>query len=115
MLHENDIRGKLTVTSKGSKSPDKIEDILKSKINPTEIRVGINSLKTLRNGKVQIEAGNKEDIEILTKDIHEKCGDKLEVVHRLRNPRLVIYNIPEDISTQNIEETILAQNPEFNL
>jgi hypothetical protein len=65
---------------------------------------------------VQIEAGNKEDIEILTKDIHEKCRDKLEViVHRLRNPRLVIYNIPEDISTQNIEETILAHNPEFNL
>ena len=78
--------------------------------------MGINSLKSFRNGKVQIEAGNKEDIEILTKDFHEKCGDKLEViVHRLRNPRFVIYNIPDDISTQNIEETILAQNPEFNL
>jgi hypothetical protein len=60
--------------------------------------VGINSLKSLRNGKVQIEAGNREDIETLTKGIHEKCGVKLEViVHRLRNPRLVIYNVPEDI------------------
>ena len=28
---------------------------------------------------------------------------------------MVIYNVPEDISTQNVEETILAQNPEFNL
>ena len=37
------------------------------------------------------------------------------IVRRLRNPRLVIYNIPEDISTQNIEEIIVAQNPEFNL
>ena len=36
-------------------------------------------------------------------------------MHRLRNTRLVIYNIPEDISTQNIEENILNQNPEFNL
>jgi hypothetical protein len=36
-------------------------------------------------------------------------------VHSLRNPRVVIYNIPEEISTQYIEETILAQNPEFNL
>jgi len=78
--------------------------------------VGINSLKTLRNGKVQIEAGNKEDIDILTKDIHEKCGNKLEViVHRLRSHRMVIYDVPEDISTQNVEETILVQNPEFNL
>ena len=78
--------------------------------------MGINSLKSLRIGKVQIEAGNKEDIDILTKDIHEKFGDKLEVsVQKLRNPRLVIYNIPEDISTQNIEDTIIAQNPEFKL
>jgi hypothetical protein len=78
--------------------------------------VGIDSLKSLRNGKVQIEAGNKEDIEKLTRNIHEKCGDILQViVHRLRNPRLVIYNIPEDISTQNIEETIIAQNPELTL
>jgi len=111
----NQKRYKLTVTSKDSNSPDTIKDILKSRINPTDIRAGINSLKTLRNGKVQIEARNKVDIEILTKDIHER-GDRLEViVHRLRNPRMVIYNVPEDISTQNVEETILAQNPEFNL
>jgi hypothetical protein len=78
--------------------------------------VGINSLRTLRNGKVQIKTGNKKDIGILTKDIHDKCGDKLEIlVHKLRNPRIVIYNVPEDISTQNVEETILAQNPEFDL
>jgi len=56
-----------------------IQDIIKSRINPTDIRVGINSIKTLKNGKVQIETGNKEDIEILTNDIHKKCGDKLEV------------------------------------
>jgi hypothetical protein len=86
-----------------------IKDILKSRINPTDIRVGINSLKTLRNGKVQIETCNKEDIEILTKNIH-KCGDKLEVLaHKLRNPRIVIHIVPEDISTQNVEETILGQ------
>ena len=36
-------------------------------------------------------------------------------VQKLRNPRLVIYDIPEDITTQNIEDTIIAQNPELNL
>ena len=107
---------KLTVSSKESKSADTIKEILKSNINPTEIKVGINALKTLINGKVQIEAQNKEDIDKLTKDINEKCGDKLTVsVRKLRNPRLVIYDIPEDITTQNIEDTIIAQNPELNL
>jgi len=51
----------LTVSSEESKSADTIKGILKSHINPTEIKVGINALKTLRNGKVQIEAQNKED------------------------------------------------------
>jgi hypothetical protein len=107
---------KLTVTSKESHSADPIKEILKSSINPTEIKVGINLFKTLRSGKVLIEARNKEDIDKLTKDINEKCGDKLTAsVQKLRNPRLVIYDIPEDITTQNIEDTIIAQNPKLKL
>jgi hypothetical protein len=35
--------------------------------------------------------------------------------HKMRNPMLVLYNIPEEISTQNIEEIMIAQNPELNL
>jgi hypothetical protein len=78
--------------------------------------VGIKAIKALRNGRVQIETGSKEEIEILTQDINEKCGQNLEAhVHKLRNPRLVIYNIPDDISTNNVEETILVQNPKLNL
>ena len=106
----------LTVSSNESKSADTIKEILKSNINPTEIKVGINALKTRRNGKVQIEAQNKEDSDKLTKDINEKFGDKLTVsVRKLRNPSLFIYDIPEDITVQNTEDTIIAQNPELNL
>jgi len=40
----------------------------------------------------------------------------LEVnVHKLRNPRLVIYNIPKTISISNIQDTLPAKNPELNL
>jgi hypothetical protein len=89
--------------------------LLKSKINPTEIKVGINSLKPLRDGRVLIETGSKEQVEILTRDINEKCGEKLVANIRLRNPRLVIYNIPEDIYTENTEGTLLAHNPKLYL
>jgi len=47
--------------------------------------VGINSLKSLKNGTVQIERSSKEEIETLTRDINEKCGGELEAnVHTLR-------------------------------
>lgn len=48
-----------------------------SKINPTEIKLGINILKALKNGKVLIQTNSKEEIEVLVKDINAKCGGKL--------------------------------------
>jgi ribosomal protein L7Ae-like RNA K-turn-binding protein len=109
-------RFKITVTSKENQTSETIRELLKSKVNPTEIKVGINTLKSLRNSKVLIETNTKEEMEILGKDINEKCGDILEAhIHKLRNPRLVIINIPEDITTDNLEDTLLAQNPDLDL
>ena len=36
-------------------------------------------------------------------------------VHKLRKLRLIVYNIPEDIFLQNIEDTLLNQNPDLGL
>jgi hypothetical protein len=107
---------KLTVSAKGNQSADTIKGLLKSKINPTEIKVGINTLKTLKIGKAFIKTNSKEEIEILEKDINAKYEGQLEAnIHKLRNPRLLIFNIPEDISPGNLEDTLIAQNPDLNL
>jgi hypothetical protein len=52
--------------------------MLKSNINPTETKVGIGSLKTLRDGRVQIETGSIQKAETLTNNIKDKLGDKME-------------------------------------
>jgi hypothetical protein len=45
-------------------------------------------------------------METLGKDINTKFGDNLEThIHKLRNPRPVVINIPDDITTDNIEDT----------
>ena len=107
---------KLTVRSKEQLSPDTIKGLLKTKVNPTEIKVGINSFKSLKNGRVLIETNSKEELEALEKDINAKCEGKLEAnAHKLRNPRLVIINIPEEISVGNVEDILLAQNTDVNL
>jgi len=78
--------------------------------------VGINKIKLLNNDKVLIETNSKQDIEALEKEINSKCGGDLEAtVHKIRKPRLVIYNIPEDITTCNIEDIMLAQKPDLGL
>ena len=109
---ENNKRFKITVTSKKNQTSNTIKETFKTNINPTEIKVGIKALKVLRNRKVLTETNSKEETVMLGKDINDKCGDKLEKHnHKLRNPRLVLLNIPEGIAMGNLEGTLLAQNP----
>jgi hypothetical protein len=63
-----------------------------------------------------IEASSKKEIDILGEKIGEKCGEELEVqVQKLGNQRLDPNNIPEDITTENSETTIIEQNPDMDL
>jgi len=116
ILHFGRIRVKITVKSKDSLSAEAIEGIHKSKISPTDIKVGINSFKALTYGRVLIKTSRKKEAEALEMDIKTKCGEKLEaILHRRRNSRLVIRNIPEDITISNIEGTLIKQNPDLYL
>jgi len=48
-----------------------------------------------------IETGSKEEIEKISTSVTETCGKELEAkVQELRNPRLVIYNIPDGITIE---------------
>jgi hypothetical protein len=59
------------VTFKDDQTADKIKEILKSHINTTEIMVGIGSLKSLRDGRVQIETESIQEAETLTNNIND--------------------------------------------
>jgi hypothetical protein len=70
----------------------------------------------LKDGRVVIEAGSLDEINLLCTAISGKCGEEQEVnVPNLWKPRLIIHNIPQDITVENLEEPILAQNPELGL
>jgi hypothetical protein len=112
---KRDTRYILTVTSKTDHSGDEIKDI-KTRVNPTNMKVGIYALKSLRDGRVIMETKSKEEIERLFTIINDKCSQLLEAnIQKPRNPRLVIYNIPEEINPENAEQIITTQNPELML
>ena len=58
---------KLFVKSKLNESAETMKVILKRKVNPTELKVGIRSMKALRDGRLLIESGCKEEVEVLSK------------------------------------------------
>ena len=79
----------------------------------TDIKVGVQSLKTLRDGRVIIEVGSKKEMELLEEGIRERCGELETNIQKPRKPRLVILNIPSEITMENVEETLIKQNTEI--
>jgi hypothetical protein len=101
-------RYKLSV-SRGNKN------VFKTNISPTEMKVGIKTLKSLKDGRVLTEVGSTDETNLLSTNFRDKCGGALEFnVPKLRNPRMIIRNIAQHITADNLEETILTQNPDFS-
>ena len=112
---ENDKRYRITVKTKDdSLTPEQIKIQLKETINPTAIKVGIKAVRTIRDRGLQIETGSLEEVNTLSTEITNKLGSSLEIFqHKLRKPRIIIYNVPEDITPEILGTTIRTQNPEL--
>jgi hypothetical protein len=63
MKFYSDRKFKITIRSKENHTPETIRELIKTKINPTEMKVGINTFKALKDGRILIETGSKEEIE----------------------------------------------------
>jgi hypothetical protein len=94
-------------------SPQQIKHQLKKYINRPEIKVGIKAVKTNRDRGILIETDSEEEMNTLSSEISSKLGERLEIIkHKLREPRKIIYNVPEEIST-NIAAINTTQNPDI--
>jgi hypothetical protein len=113
---KNEVGHKLTVKPKSNPSTEEIKKLIKSKLDTVNMKFGIRTFKSLKNGNVLIEADSKDEIETLNSQIHDKCGDQLEInVQERRNPRLIIYNVPDVVTLEKAEDIIRAQNPDLKL
>jgi len=109
-------RFKLFVKSKNNQSVEYTRTLLKSKVDPTQLKVGISALKTLKNGQILVESDNKSDLEEVNKRISEACGGELEgYIPTLKNPRLIVFNVPEEITLENVAQAIVLQNSDLCL
>jgi len=109
-------RHKLTIKPKLNESSEEIQKLLKTKFISIYMIIVIRNFKSLRNGKILIETDGKGELEILNSQIHDKCGSQLEInIHKRKNPRLIIYNVPETLTTENAEGIIMAHYPNLKL
>jgi hypothetical protein len=114
---KNNKRYRISVKPKDdSLTPDQIKQQLKDTINPTAIKVGIKAVRTIRDRGLIIETGSPEEASRLSSEITNKLGSSLDISQlKLRQPRIIIYNVPEDITPEILDTTIRTQNPELQI
>ena len=80
---KNAERHRLTVKPNDNKTAEEIKNLLRKKIDPLNMKIGIRTFKSLKNGNVSIEADNKEEIELINTQIPVKCEDHVQAnVHK---------------------------------
>jgi len=83
---------RLSQRSKTNQPPELIENILKSKVKTTDINVGINSLRQLRDGRVLIATSTKKEMEKFGDEIRTKCEELEAKESKLSNTQHPIGN-----------------------
>ena len=85
------MKNRLTVSSSGqiqnNLTTGAIKIVVKTNINPTTMKVGVKSLKSMKDGRVLIETGTSEEATFLGSSIRDKCGNDLVVCSESKEPQ----------------------------
>lgn len=85
---------------------------LHKNINLTELKIGINSIKNVKNGGMEIKCKNKEDVRKLEEEIKKKVTQYDVQIKELLNPKIKIsgLKLENNMSEKDIENMIRQQN-----
>lgn len=101
--------GQLTV--KIDQQSDVTRKEVKEKIKPSDISVGVASIKIIKNGAIVVNCHNQDDVKNLENAVTGKLGDKYQVkITTLRNPQIKIVGMSEKFNEQQIINQLIAQN-----
>lgn len=99
-------------TINGVSSSDLKKEI-KSKIDPVELNVGVVKMLSVANGGLIVHTKTKQESEKLCTAINTVCSSSASAaVAKKRQPRVIIYNVPEELTMANANEVLTKQNPE---
>lgn len=80
--------------------------VLKEKIKPAELRIGITRVKTIRNGEVLVGCESKEELERLMDETKSKMGETHEVRKHIRKEmcKVMVIGVNKEEIKGNINE-----------
>jgi len=100
--------------NEGMTSED-IKKEIKTKLNPIDLKIGINKIKNISRNGLIIECDSQNDCELLKNEINTKISDDCEAkIPIKKKPKIIVYNVPKLIDNENIINNIIKQNNSLN-
>ncbi|KAG5869909.1 hypothetical protein JTB14_028400 [Gonioctena quinquepunctata] len=90
---------------------EKTKNEIINTINPSDLKIGIRSLKSTKSGSVIIKCKNKTEFEILENEIKNKMENMYNIeASKMKKPRIKIPMFQQNLSKEEIETSIKQQN-----
>jgi len=88
--------------------------VVKNNLNPVTLGVGVKCLRKLHSGAALIETYSQRELQVISREINQKCNENVDTkVYNKVNPRLIVFNLPEEVDLGNAAEIIKNQNKEI--
>lgn len=89
----------------------KTKNDIEKNINPSRISVGINSIKSGKNGSILIQCNTGKSTQMMKEEVSKVLGSEYTVDEtKLRKPSVRITNLRKDITKEEVYECIVSQN-----
>lgn len=111
--HRNDKKNfsSIIIKPKTAQNETKTKKDITEIVNPAELKIGIQNLRTAKNGTVIIKCSTEHENEILETTIKDKLKDNYNIeTSKMRKPKIKIANFNEEMTMENIEKCINEQN-----
>jgi hypothetical protein len=96
-----------------TKTSKQTEDLIKSKVRPNSLNIGIKSKRYVSNGGIIIECRDRKECEVLSQEIESKFNDIKAEKPFKRRPTLVLRDVNPSIPQSELIDLIISNNSEI--
>lgn len=104
----------LMIIPKQTQDADVTKRDLQRSIKPSELKVGIKSTRTIKNGGMILKCHDKHDIEKLKNEAEDKLQGYEVRLTQMRRPRIKIIGYEGKLDAESLEQCIREQNSIFS-
>ncbi|XP_023220918.1 uncharacterized protein LOC111622731 [Centruroides sculpturatus] len=93
---------------------DDVCKIIKERVNPSRIKIGVDRVRRIGNGGIAVELEKSEDINVLDNYVKEHIPEVNTKRPKKRRPHLMIFSIPKHDTKEELLRNIYYQNESFH-